>query len=206
MALLKQLLIRFLLFYFFNETSVLCLQKRYCTADRRQAPVAQPSGRHQAHCKNGYEMKVCCKCQKTKKQTLYTWKSKSKHSARTEPTPTPAPALGTAQPESRATCKSVAPGLVVWRARRTSTSEKTCLLHRRDAYFYKCCFVGPVEKGNRNLVKHMPWRIATRHCAHSVNWSGTPIKAGLSPAAAHCAELRSFRRGCMAMRLRKGNV
>ena len=30
-------------------------------------------------------------------------------------------------------------------------------------------------------------------------WSGTPIKAGLSPAAAHCAELRSFRRGCIAL-------
>ena len=26
-------------------------------------------------------------------------------------------------------------------------------------------------------------------------WSGTPLKAGLRPAAAHCAELRSFRRG-----------
>ena len=31
-------------------------------------------------------------------------------------------------------------------------------------------------------------------------WSGTPLVAGLSPAAAHCAELRSFRRGCMAQR------
>ena len=31
-------------------------------------------------------------------------------------------------------------------------------------------------------------------------WSGTPLVAGLSPAAAHCAELRSFRRGCMALR------
>ena len=31
-------------------------------------------------------------------------------------------------------------------------------------------------------------------------WSGTPLTAGLSPAAAHCAELRSFRRSSVALR------
>ena len=30
-------------------------------------------------------------------------------------------------------------------------------------------------------------------------WSGTPLRAGQGPAAAHCAELRSFRRGWMAL-------
>ena len=43
--------------------------------------------------------------------------------------------------------------------------------------------------------------LAQRHI-----WSGTPIKAWLSPAAAHCAELRSFRRGCMALRSREDNM
>ena len=38
------------------------------------------------------------------------------------------------------------------------------------------------------------------------DWSGTPFKAGLGPAAAHCAELRSFRRGCMALRLCEDNM
>ena len=32
------------------------------------------------------------------------------------------------------------------------------------------------------------------------------LKAGLSPAAAHCAELRSFRRGCMALLASGNNV
>ena len=36
--------------------------------------------------------------------------------------------------------------------------------------------------------------------AERYDWSGTPFKAGLRPAAAHFAELRSFRRGWMAWR------
>ena len=42
--------------------------------------------------------------------------------------------------------------------------------------------------------------------AQRYDWSGTPLKAGLSPAAAHCAELRSFRRGCRALRSVEHNV
>ena len=42
--------------------------------------------------------------------------------------------------------------------------------------------------------------------AQRYEWSGTPLKAGLRPAAAHCAELRSFRRGCMALRSREDTV
>ena len=34
--------------------------------------------------------------------------------------------------------------------------------------------------------------------ARRYDWSGTPLKAGQSPAAAHFAELRSFRRGWWA--------
>ena len=46
--------------------------------------------------------------------------------------------------------------------------KKRCLLHRRGAYFQNITFPGPVEKGNRDVVNHMPWRTATRHCVHSV--------------------------------------
>ena len=42
--------------------------------------------------------------------------------------------------------------------------------------------------------------------AQRYEWSGTPLKAGLRPAAAHCAELRSFRRGCMALPSREDNI
>ena len=42
--------------------------------------------------------------------------------------------------------------------------------------------------------------------AKRYEWSDTPLRAGQSPAAAHCAELRSFRRGCMALRSREDNV
>ena len=38
------------------------------------------------------------------------------------------------------------------------------------------------------------------------DWSGTPLMAGLRPAAAHFAELRSFRRGCMAQQSRVNTV
>ena len=46
--------------------------------------------------------------------------------------------------------------------------KKRCLLHRRGAYFQNITFPGPVEKGHRDVVNHMPWRTATRHCVHSV--------------------------------------
>ena len=42
--------------------------------------------------------------------------------------------------------------------------------------------------------------------AQRYEWSGTPLTAGQGPAAAHCAELRSFRRGCMALRSREDTV
>ena len=42
--------------------------------------------------------------------------------------------------------------------------------------------------------------------ARRYDWSGTPLEAGPSPAAAHCAELRSFRRGWMVLRLSEANV
>ena len=38
------------------------------------------------------------------------------------------------------------------------------------------------------------------------DWSGTPLMAGLRPAAAHFAELRSFRRGWMAWRAPENTV
>ena len=46
--------------------------------------------------------------------------------------------------------------------------RKSCFLHRRGAHFQNITFLGPVEKGNRDVVNHMPWRTATRHCVHSV--------------------------------------
>ena len=46
--------------------------------------------------------------------------------------------------------------------------RKSCFLHRRGAYFQNITFPGPVEKGHRDVVNHMPWRTATRHCVHSV--------------------------------------
>ena len=58
-------------FYCFNKTSKLLAQNLHFDAVRRQAPVARPTRRQEAHCKNAYEMKVCSECLKTKKQTLY---------------------------------------------------------------------------------------------------------------------------------------
>ena len=46
--------------------------------------------------------------------------------------------------------------------------RKSCFLHRRGAHFQNITFPGPVEKGHKDVVNHMPWRTATRHCVHSV--------------------------------------
>ena len=58
--------------------------------------------------------------------------------------------------------------LVLWCARRTSTSEKKIPFASQGAYFQNITFPGPVEKGHRDVVNHMPWRSATRQCVHSV--------------------------------------
>ena len=56
---------------------------------------------------------------------------------------------------------------VVWRARRTSTFEKNMPFASQGRIFLKHHF-SKEEKGNRDVVNHMPWRTATRHCVNSV--------------------------------------
>ena len=106
--------------------------------------------------------------QKTHTQTLYACNSKSEHSVETK------------QQEQRHHHKH--PHIhqqgshVVMRQRGVCSGarverpllRKSCFLHRRGAYFQNITFPGPVEKGHRDVVNHMPWRTATRHCVHSV--------------------------------------
>ena len=169
-------------------------------------------------------MKVVVNANKTHTQTLYACNSKSEHSVETKPPTAVASARApTHDKQGSHGTRRHEGGYSGPRVERPFL-RKSCFLHRRGAYFQNITFPGPVEKGHRDVVNHMPWRTATRHCVHSVmlscmtptqlqavrqhsvNWSGTPVVAGQGPAAAHCAELRSFRRGCMAMRSRKGNV
>ena len=113
-------------------------------------------------------MKVAVNANKTHTQTLYAYNSKSEHSVETKPPtavePAQAPAHAMQGPHVGTHHGGGCSGVRV----EHPLLRKSCFLHRRGAYFQNITFPGPVEKGHRDVVNHMPWRTATRHCVHSV--------------------------------------
>ena len=72
-------------------------------------------------------MKVAVNANKTHTQTLYACNSKSEHSVETKPPTAVAPASAPAHDKATVACRTAARGRLLWRARRTSISEKKLL-------------------------------------------------------------------------------
>ena len=113
-------------------------------------------------------MKVVVNANKTHTQTLYACNSKSEHSVETKPPTAVAPASAPAHDSQGSHATRRHGDLCSGDCIERSFLRKSCFLHRRGAYFQNITFPGPVEKGHRDVVNHMPWRTATRHCVHSV--------------------------------------
>ena len=108
------------------------------------------------------------KANKTHTQTLYAYNSKSEHSVETKPPTAVAPASAPAPHEQGSHATRRHGGGYSGARVEHPLLRKSCFLHRRGRYFQNITFLGPVEKGHRDVVNHMPWRTATRHCVHSV--------------------------------------
>ena len=141
-------------------------------------------------------MKVAVNANKTHTQTLYACNSKSEHSVETKPptavAPTSAPASNKQGSHGRLQQGDAYSGDRVERP----FLRKSCFSHRRGAFFLNITFPGPVEKGHRDVVNHMPWRTATRHCVHSVMLSCmTPLCCKQCVSTASTGLARRYRQG-----------
>ena len=113
-------------FYFFNETSILCAQTVHFGAVRRQATSRRQGGAWKSTGKNVYEMKVAVDAKKhirkrythaIAKVTILSKRNASSSGTRTS----------THTWKTRVAWKAATAGLVLWCARRTSISEKKLL-------------------------------------------------------------------------------
>ena len=113
-------------------------------------------------------MKGGCKCYKIKKGNLIPMEKQKQPFWRHKTTIQAAPTRITCRTAARGRTKAAAQGRCSGPRVEPPLLRKRCLLHCRGAYFQNITFPGPVEKGHRDVVNHMPWRSATRHCVHSV--------------------------------------
>ena len=101
-------------------------------------------------------MKVAVNAKKKHTQTLYACNSQSEHSVQTKPptavAPASAPASNKQGSHGRLRHEVGCSGARV----EHSFLRKSCFFYRRGAYFQNITFPGPVEKGHRDVVNHMP--------------------------------------------------